>query len=678
MSLAPSTSPDTGLLLDGRYRIEDLVARGGMATVYRGRDERLDRTVALKLMHPHLAQDPALAARFTREARAAARLSHPHVVPVYDQGEDQDRAYLAMELIEGETLRTRLQREGALTARESLRITADVLSALDAAHTAGIVHRDIKPENILLAPDGRVKVADFGLARATGSGSSSTGALLGTVAYTSPEIITRGIADERSDLYAVGILLYEMLTGEQPFTGEQAVHIAFQHVHEDIPAPSSRTASVPRTLDGLVTWAAARRPGARPRDARALLAAIREQRTSLAPRVLDAPPVAREAQSTQDVPRLTASLDQAVQDIEALPRSFPSVPADTASADDTAKTDDTVVAVTDVADRADEPDESGHLVVLPLPRPRRGRHAEGRQRAGSPLARGAAAAALALSLAAAAWGGSQWYATAGPGGERTVPVLAGTPLADAESALAAEDLDARTRETYSDTVPAGHVISADPAPGTAIQRDSPVTLVVSRGEQTFAVPTVEGLPLEDARAEVDAVSLVLVEDDSAWSEDVPAGEVISQSAAAEALPEGGEVHVVVSDGPEPIHIPDVTGESTAQARSILEDRGFVVATAEAHSGSVPEGAVIAQSPTGGTGQRGDTVSMTISLGPEMVTVPDVFRQEEAAARTALEDAGFSVEVAHDKGDPVLGLVYEQSAAGGSEKPKGSTITIKVF
>src|SRR5699024_9510174 len=239
LSSATSTSPGISQLLDDRYRVEELIARGGMATVHRGHDERLDRVVALKIMHPHLAMDEDFRRRFAREARSAARLAHRNGVGVFDQGEDEDRIYLAMELVEGETLRARIVAQERLTLRESLDVTTQVLQALVSALEAGIVPRDIKLQIILIDPDDLVQVAHFGLPRATGSHhSSASAALLGTVAYISPEVVTRGHADERSDLCSLGIVLFEMLTGRQPFRGEQPVHIAFQHVHEDIPAPS--------------------------------------------------------------------------------------------------------------------------------------------------------------------------------------------------------------------------------------------------------------------------------------------------------------------------------------------------------------------------------------------------------------------------------------------------------
>ncbi|HLQ80977.1 MAG TPA: Stk1 family PASTA domain-containing Ser/Thr kinase [Brachybacterium sp.] len=696
MSAATSTSPGISQLLDDRYRVEGLIARGGMATVHRGHDERLDRVVALKIMHPHLAVDEDFRRRFAREARSAARLAHRNVVGVFDQGEDEERIYLAMELVEGETLRARIVAQERLTLRESLDVTTQVLQALVAAHEAGIVHRDIKPENILLDPDDLVKVADFGLARATGSNNSSaSAALLGTVAYISPEVVTRGHADERSDLYSLGIVLFEMLTGRQPFRGEQPVHIAFQHVHEDIPAPSSLVTGVPRELDSLVTWAAARQVEQRPATAADLLRAVRELTATLPAAVLDSRPAAREMADTSDVPRMTTSLEEVASGLDRGPRAFPAdllapggdvdPPTIAEEGRDLEEQPDSGDGP-DGADRSargpapaqDEPEGDRRVVVLRAPRTPRGRHLpQGVRRRSRPMAL-LAALCLVATLAVGGWMGGDWYLNTGPGADRTVPLVVGTPLADAEAALTASDLSVSTREQFDDTVPAGHVISVSPSTGSSIKKGEDVQVVVSKGEQTFPVPQLVGLDLDSARDEVGSAGLELVEDDPEYSETVPEGEIISQSAAADALPAGGEVHVVVSQGRQPIQVPDQRGRGGEDARAALEDAGFTVTTATTHSGDVPRGAVVSQSPASGTLFRGDTVHIVTSLGPEMVEVPDVFRKPEAEAKSALEDAGFAVDIVHDKGDPVLGLVYEQSAAAGSEIEKGSTITLKVF
>ena len=687
MSSATSTSPGISLLLDDRYRVEEPIARGGMATVHRGHDQRLDRVVALKIMHPHLAMDEDFRRRFGREARSAARLAHRNVVGVFDQGEDEDRIYLAMELVEGETLRARIVERGRLTVGESLEITAQVLEALVAAHAAGIVHRDIKPENILLDRQDTVKVADFGLARAIGANNSSTGAaLLGTVAYISPEVVTRGEADERSDLYSLGVVLFEMLTGRQPFRGEQPVHIAFQHVHEDIPAPSTLVSGIPRQLDSLITWACARTVEQRPASAADLLRAVRELSATLPPAVLAARPEKVEQSDTSDVPRPTAALDEVAVRLTGGPRPF--LPRGVEEEDVEDESTDAVGTSDGEEDRtpgrsaedpaSDEEDETPRSVVMRSPRARRGRHLplNGRRRS-RPMAL-LAALSLVAALLTGAWGGVDWYMFSGPGADRTVPLVTGTPLDDAEAELAASDLDVSTEERFDDTVPAGHVISAEPSTGATLKRGDAVRLVVSKGVETFPVPALEGTDLEDAREQVESLGLELVEDDPEYSETVPEGQVISQSAEADALPEGGEVHVVVSQGRQPLSVPDQTGASAGSARSTLEAAGFRVTSEEAHSASVPKGSVVSQSPASGSLYRGDTVHLVTSLGPEMVKVPDVFRKPEDEARAALEKAGFTVEVVHDKGEPVFGQVYEQSAKAGDEIAKGSTITLKVF
>ena len=687
MSSATSTSPGISLLLDDRYRVEEPIARGGMATVHRGHDQRLDRVVALKIMHPHLAMDEDFRRRFGREARSAARLAHRNVVGVFDQGEDEDRIYLAMELVEGETLRARIVERGRLTVGESLEITAQVLEALVAAHAAGIVHRDIKPENVLLDRQDTVKVADFGLARAIGANNSSTGAaLLGTVAYISPEVVTRGEADERSDLYSLGVVLFEMLTGRQPFRGEQPVHIAFQHVHEDIPAPSTLVSGIPRQLDSLITWACARTVEQRPASAADLLRAVRELSATLPPAVLAARPEKVEQSDTSDVPRPTAALDEVAVRLTGGPRPF--LPRGVEEEDVEDESTDAVGTSDGEEDRtpgrsaedpaSDEEDETPRSVVMRSPRARRGRHLplNGRRRS-RPMAL-LAALSLVAALLTGAWGGVDWYMFSGPGADRTVPLVTGTPLDDAEAELAASDLDVSTEERFDDTVPAGHVISAEPSTGATLKRGDAVRLVVSKGVETFPVPALEGTDLEDAREQVESLGLELVEDDPEYSETVPEGQVISQSAEADALPEGGEVHVVVSQGRQPLSVPDQTGASAGSARSTLEAAGFRVTSEEAHSASVPKGSVVSQSPASGSLYRGDTVHLVTSLGPEMVKVPDVFRKPEDEARAALEKAGFTVEVVHDKGEPVFGQVYEQSAKAGDEIAKGSTITLKVF
>src|SRR4051812_12551707 len=280
-----------GRVLDGRYLDGHRVARGGMATVSEATDLRLDRLCALKVMHAGLGEDDDFAGRFVREARSAARLSHPNVVGVFDQGDDDGTLFLAMEHVPGHTLRDLIRSRAPMPPAKALSVLDPVLSALAAAHTVGMIHRDVKPENVLLAEDGRVKVADFGLARAVTAQTQHTtgGVLIGTVSYLSPELLIDGRADARSDVYAAGVVLYEMLTGRKPHEGDSAIQVAYKHVHEDVPAPSRRTPGIPPYVDALVARATARDPDRRPADARVLLHQVRRVRAALDHGVVDDP-----------------------------------------------------------------------------------------------------------------------------------------------------------------------------------------------------------------------------------------------------------------------------------------------------------------------------------------------------------------------------------------------------
>jgi serine/threonine-protein kinase len=290
--VAPSCDPLTGRLLDGRYRIAGRIARGGMASVYEATDLRLDRTVAIKVMHAGLGDDDEFAARFVREARSAARLSHPNVVSVYDQGNDDGVVFLAMELVEGHTLRDVIRSESPMSPARALALLEPVVSALAAAHRAGLIHRDVKPENVLIAEDGRIKVADFGLARAVSADTQHTatgGVLIGTVSYLAPELVVNGRADARADVYAVGVLLYELLTGSKPHEAESPIQVAYKHVHEDVPPPSRLVPGIPAYVDALVARATARDRGQRPADAAVLLHQLHRVAHALAEGVRDDP-----------------------------------------------------------------------------------------------------------------------------------------------------------------------------------------------------------------------------------------------------------------------------------------------------------------------------------------------------------------------------------------------------
>lgn len=675
-----------------------------MATVYRGFDERLHRPVALKVMHPHLADNPEFISRFSREARSAARLTHPHVVSVYDQGEDRGRVYLAMQLVEGETLRDELRRDRTLTLKRALRVGRDVLAALDAAHRSGIIHRDIKPENVLVNAERDILVADFGLARAVGSATTSaTGTMLGTVAYVSPEVVTRGVSDARSDLYSWGIMMFEMLVGRTPFQGDSAVHIAYQHAHEDIPAPSQFAPGIPTSVDSIITWAASRLPASRPTRAHEVLLALDDaletlSATELAYRAHPASSLPAN-EETADVPRLTRQFPRGAT--RAASPSSPASPASPAndahnaaepealfwvdeSSDTTGNTTSSGTAASrrkrfdpgEQASDSPDPDESIREVSLAGPRRSRGTHT--RDSRPSPALRIVAILSVLALLTSLIFGAFRWYETDGPGGVRTVPLVAGATLSDAEAALKTENLTVTTAQAYSEDVPAGRVISSDPATGAEVRKGAQVRLTLSLGQELFDVPQVKGQAVSDATSALESAGFEVTETRD-YSSDVPKDSVISQDPADTSLPRGARVTLNVSDGPKPVEVPSVAGSERKAAIKAIESAGLAAKVNERYNSNVPAGQVISQDPAGATSALpGSEVRLSISLGPDLVDVPDVFRKSEADARSALESAGLKVEVVYERGTPVFDLVSQQSQPGGTKVPRGSSVTITVY
>lgn len=629
--------PLVGQVLDGRYRVDARIAVGGMATVYRAVDTRLDRLVALKVMHPALAADASFVERFIREAKSVARLSHPNVVGVYDQGAQGAYVYLAMEYVAGCTLRDVLRERGALRPRAALDILEPVLAALGAAHRAGFVHRDMKPENVLIGDDGRVKVADFGLVRAVGSVTSSTGSLLGTVSYLAPEQIQSGTADTRADVYACGVVLYEMLTGAKPHSGDTPAQVLYRHLGEDVPPPSAAVPGLAPELDGLVAAATARDPESRPGDAVALLGRTREARAALGDDQLDAvPPQAR-----------------------------------TPVAETPAGSEDRTSVIARPLPTAGGTVERTSLLEMPPGGPPPSR--PGGRRLPAPR-RGVLAAVVAVLLLLGA-GAGVWYINSGQ--FTRVPTVLGQTEAAAKERLAAAGLDVETvRKGFSDAYDRGTVMAVDPGPGQRIRHNGSVTLVVSRGPEIVKVPELEGLKLADARSALRKAGLAPGVITREFSDEAAQGTVIGSDPAAgtERRPDSA-VALVVSKG-APIDIPDVTGESVEDATSALEDAGLKVRVApeQVHS---PEqaGAVARQSPAeGGRAAGGDTVTLTVSKGPRMVEVPDVTGDSLDDARRELQQAGFEVKV--ERSFPFLGdTVESQSVEGGEQAAEGSTITI---
>ena len=575
-----------------------------MATVYLATDLRLERLVAVKVMHGHLADDEQYKARFIQEARSAARLAHPSVVNVYDQGQDADTAYLVMEYLPGITLRDLLDERHVLTTDQALDIMESVLAGLAAAHKSGIVHRDLKPENVLLANDGRIKIGDFGLARAATANTATGNALLGTIAYLSPELVTRGIADTRSDIYAVGIMLYEMLAGEQPFKGEQPFQIAHQHANDTVGVPSSKNPAVPVELDDLVLWATARDPDRRPRDARVMLDRLVQTREALDARGNDASTAATSVHRTMVLPSAINRNDQ-TQVLRPVSRHRTGP-----------VTGDNATALTTTAAR--------------------------RRRRGFWLF----ALVLLLAGAAAAVG---WWFGSGPGSLVTVPSVATQSVLAATATLEAVDLRVSATPTLqSDAeVPVDQVIGTDPPTGEQLAQGSDVTLIVSTGPALLPIPALAGLDESLASDAVEAAPFSLQPSSYEFNADVADGIVIRalgvdgvDLATLPNYPERAPVTLVVSLGP----VPDVVGLPLTEAiakfaeKRLVGEEGAIEYSAEIAKGSV----IRVEQRVEGVVLPNAAFDFVISDGPEPVTIPDVVGMTRTKAAAALEALGLKV------------------------------------
>jgi eukaryotic-like serine/threonine-protein kinase len=646
-----------GRVLDGRYRVGPRIARGGMATVYEATDLRLARTCALKIMHSGLGDDDEFAARFVREAHSAARLSHPNVVGVFDQGDDNGTLFLAMEYIPGHTLRDLIRKESPMSPAKALAVIDPVLSALAAAHQAGLIHRDVKPENVLLADDGRVKVADFGLARAISAETQHTatgGVLIGTVSYLSPELVVDGKADARSDVYAAGVVLYEMLTGRKPHDGESPIQVAYKHVHEDVPPPSREIRGIPAYVDALVARATARDRELRPADARVLLHQVRRVRAALDEGLSDDPELTADLIPTVPVQR------EADDYIDYVREEVPTIltPAQVAHG---GRTDDTSI----FGNRPPaDPPRGRPAAARPVPRPRRSR-------------RGPVLLALVLLLAVAAGVGGWWF---GAGRYVNTPGVIDMVAARAEAKVEAAGLKFRVGgRAYSETVAPGYVVSTDPRGGENVVRDGTVTAVLSRGPERHEVPALRGMDLDAAQDALQQQGLTFGDATYKYSEKVAKDVVLSSDPKPTTeLKRGAAVDLAVSKGPKPIDVPDVTGKDADAATRQLRKLGLQVdRDQEENSETVAKGDVISQDPRSGTLFKGDKVRLVVSKGPVLVPVPKVEGMGTEAAKQALAAAGFQVQT--EKTQYYVGLEYvvNQSPGAGKKAPQGSTVTIYI-
>ncbi|MCK2037189.1 Stk1 family PASTA domain-containing Ser/Thr kinase [Microbacterium sp. SSW1-49] len=651
MTSNQQADPLIGRLVDGRYRVRARIARGGMATVYVATDLRLERRIALKVMHAHLSDDSAFQSRFIQEARSAARLADPHVVNVFDQGQDGELAYLVMEYLPGITLRELLREQKRLTIAQTITIMDAVLAGLSAAHRAGIVHRDVKPENVLLAEDGRIKIGDFGLARATTANTATGQQLLGTIAYLAPELVTRGTADARSDIYALGIMLYEMLVGEQPYKGEQPMQIAFQHATESVPRPSVRNPAVPEQLDELVLWATEKSPDERPDDAQQMLERLREIERSLGVTPVAAAPRTQPMHTQADSGDLTKVM-----------------PGTTVIADPAAPAPQTI----------------DNATIL-------------RRRASKRRARGAFLLTLVLLLAVLA-GGVGWWFGSGPGSLIAVPDVKGLSFEAASAQLSEEGFTPVKAEENSIDVDAGVTIRSDPDTGERLDKGSEVTVYVSLGPASHTADALNGKTESDAREYLSGLNVNVTDDPLMLFSKADAGVVINAYVTPRAggdayacgdgceLLEDDTVELYVSAGA----FPDVSGMSVDQAKRTLTDKKLEVTDDPQYAASedVEKDRVIgvADRAEQGNWRPGDRVQLIISTGPPLFAVPDVSGMSRDEATSALQsaDGGFNYTYTSDTGlpDSVWDLLANENTRVEAYSPKdaqrkGATITLKM-
>jgi len=522
VSDSPNLDPLLGKVLEDRYRVDELIARGGMATVYRGTDLRLGRNVALKVLGGVLVNDPDFVERFTQEARATAALTHPNVVAVHDQGISAGYPFLVMEFVQGRTIREVMAESGPFTSAHALEIISSVLAGLGSAHDAGFVHRDIKPENVLITNDGHIKVTDFGLARVISDTpvSDSTGAvLLGTMAYLSPEQVQQLAVDQRSDVYSCGILLYEMVTGLVPFTGTSPLEVAYQHVNSDVSAPSSVQPDVPPAVDHLVLAATRKSPLDRIQSAREFRDAV-IRAISAVPRA-ESLTTALSIQTTQVIPTPPPAVRQELRRPGLVQEPFPNP---------------NVSGV-----------QSTKVKLTPL-----------------------------LLILALVVGGGAWYKYSGS--YEVVPPVAALTVDEATVILAPLELGVEVVEEFSEDIPAGDVIRTDPASGDKARKGSPVTLIVSKGQERYLIPSdFSGKDPVDVTSALVDLTLIISSTQEVFDELVPVGKVVSTNPiGGTSVKRETPVTILVSKGPDLVDVPNVVGMSTETATSTLQTAGFQV------------------------------------------------------------------------------------------------------
>jgi eukaryotic-like serine/threonine-protein kinase len=629
--------PET--IIDGRYRVISRLGSGGMADVYLAVDQLLGRQLAVKVLHHHFAEDQEFVERFRREASSAAGLSHPNIVAIFDRGEWNGTYYIAMEYVAGRSLKTVVREQGALDPAAAIDIVTQILRAARFAHKRGVIHRDLKPHNVILDEEGRARVTDFGIAKAGASDMTLTGSIMGTAQYLSPEQAQGHVVSGRSDLYAVGVILYELLTGAVPFDGETAVAIAFKQVSAEPHAPSERQPGVPPALDAVVLRALAKDPAQRFADADEFIAALQQARATLpiSAGTAFAGAIAGTALATEEpygAPPATGAVAGA---------PFP---------------------------------ESGALLLPPADglgdeNGRPPEDADRRRRRllwGSGLLLLAALVVLGLLLASS-------------GGKVSTPNVVGQTEAVALARLRAANLDPVAATTASATVPSGVVVSQAPTSGSEVGKGTRVSILVSAGPGTAALPAVEGLATATAESKLRKAGFKPTTQEQA-SAKVAHGHVVSTDPSAGIVVQvGSPVTVYVSSGPAQVHVPDLTGQTQTAAEAALTTAGLTIGTVtpQVSSSQTPE-TVLSQSPTPpATLSAGGKVNLVVAQAPKEVAVPHVEGKTEVAATGALEKAGFTVKTVTEATGQAskVGHVLKQSPAAGAQAKKGATVTITI-
>lgn len=625
----------SGELIDGRYQLISQIAQGGMASIYSAIDTRLDRKVAVKIMHPHLAQDEAFVNRFIREAKAAAALSHPNAVSVQDQGWNTNgvpAVFIVMEMVEGHTLREYLEESGKFSVAQALQYLTAILGALAAAHKLGIIHRDIKPENILISNDGRIKIADFGLAHGALIGSTLTAessVVLGSVSYLSPEQVQRGISDSRSDVYSTGILAYELLVGEKPFSGDSPIQIAYMHVNNRVPKISQSRSDIPKELDELIYSATSANPDERPRDAGVFLSAIQDIARSIDPKRN----------------QLSLELDIPLQKIAEKPS------------------------------RSKKKSKPEPVKEITQEKPIREMTAGTKRKISKRVRRNRIIAAML----AVALGIGGWYVLVGPGSRIVVPSVVGASVDEANSALTPLGLRSEVVEKrFDEDIAAGKILESDPSGGDKIDAGGIVKLIVSKGQERYVIPVLTGLTPEAAIKSLTTQPLKSAGIVEEFNSTIPKGLVISTNPSnGQKVKRDTPVTILVSKGVEEIALTTYVGQSADQAQNELTDAGFNVESSFAYSETIAAGAVISQAPSGiVSAPKGSTITLVVSKGSKFVFIPNVYSIETNKAIATLKDLGLKVKV-RSIGKKAIKYVTNVSPKVGAKVLRGTVVTITV-